>query len=384
MSVPEKRKKYYRCYAEINLDAVSHNLAEIKKNLDGNTKILAVVKADAYGHGSVAVSKHIENEIDYFAVTSVEEAIEIRTAGITVPVLILSHISPLEYEEVLEYDITASVYNLDEAKILSDLATKKNKTVKIHIPVDTGMGRIGVTPDEQGALKVKEICSLQGIEVEGVFSHYACADSADKTEASKQTELFDYFLSLLSEKGIQIPVKHINNSAGTMELPKKYDMCRVGIALYGLYPSDEMQKEKISLVPAMEVFSHVVHVKTVPQGFKIGYGHIYEAPSERRIATVSIGYADGYNRCLTGVGYVLVQGKKAPVVGKICMDQMMIDVTDIENVKVGDTVTVMGKNGGEEISPETLGSMCNSFNYEVICNFMPRIKRIYRKNGKII
>ena len=369
--------EFHRSFAEINLGAIEHNLSEIKKLLGEGVKTLAVVKADAYGHGLVPVSKRIENKVDYFAVATVEDALVLRENEIKKPIIILSYTSPLQYDALLGNDITATIYNVEEAKLLSDMAEEQGVKVKIHVPVDTGMGRIGFTPDEKGADAVCEIFGMEGLYLEGLFSHYALADCADKTVAQKQSELFDNFVEMLEKRGVDIPIKHMNNSAGTIDLPKKYDMCRVGIALYGLYPSDEVDMETIKLRPAMEVFSHIVHLKTVPAGTKIGYGHIYEAPSERRIATVSIGYADGYKRCLTGVGYVLIGGKKAPIVGKICMDQFMADVTDIPEIKVGDTVVVMGKDGDEEITAEKLGAMCHSFNYEIICSFMPRVKRIY-------
>lgn len=369
--------EFYRSFAKINLSAIDHNLREIKKSLAKGVKTLAVVKADAYGHGLVPVSKHIQKDVDYFAVATVEDALELRENGVEKPVIILSYVSPLQYETVIENDITATMYNVEEAENLSALAEKKGKKVKVHIPVDTGMGRIGFMPDEDGVKAVKRISEMKGIFLEGLFSHYACADYEDKTESDKQTELFDRFISLLEKEGIEIPIKHMNNSAGTIENLKQYDMCRIGIALYGLYPSDEVNKDNMKLMPAMEVMSHIVHIKTVEKGFKIGYGHIYEAPSERTIATVSIGYADGYKRCLTGVGYVLANGKKAPIVGKICMDQCMVDITDIPDLKVGDKVVVMGKSGNEELSAELLGSMCHSFNYEIICSFMPRVIRIY-------
>ena len=369
--------EFYRSFAKINLSAIDHNLREIKKSLAKGVKTLAVVKADAYGHGLVPVSKHIQKDVDYFAVATVEDALELRENGVEKPVIILSYVSPLQYETVIENDITATMYNVEEAENLSALAEKKGKKVKVHIPVDTGMGRIGFMPNEDGVKAVRRISEMKGIFLEGLFSHYACADYEDKTESDKQTELFDRFISLLEKEGIEIPIKHMNNSAGTIENLKQYDMCRVGIALYGLYPSDEVNKDNMKLTPAMEVMSHIVHIKTVEKGFKIGYGHIYKAPSERTIATVSIGYADGYKRCLTGVGYVLANGKKAPIVGKICMDQCMVDITDIPDLKVGDKVVVMGKSGNEELSAELLGSMCHSFNYEIICSFMPRVIRIY-------
>ena len=371
--------EFNRSYAQIDLGAIDHNLQEIKKLLPDGVKTLAVVKADAYGHGLVPVSKHIESKIDYFAVATVEDALDLRASGIDKPIIILSFTSPLQYAELIEYDITATMYNLEEAKQLSDLAVKKGKKATVHVPIDTGMGRIGFTPDEEGADAVLEISKMDGIFLEGLFSHYACADYADKTEANKQTALFDAFLELLDKRGVEIPIKHMNNSAGTMELPNKYDMCRVGMALYGFYPSEEMDKENVKLRPAMEVYSHIVHLKTVPKGTKIGYGQIYEAPDERRIATICMGYADGYKRDLTGKGYVLVKGRKAPIVGKICMDQFMVDVTGIPDLRVGGRVVIMGKSKDEMLSAETLGAMCHSFNYEIICSFMPRVTRLYVK-----
>lgn len=376
--------KYHRSFAAVNLSAIEHNLNELKACISDGVKAMAVVKADAYGHGSVAVARHIEAKVDYFAVASLEEAVELRRGGISKPILILSYTSPLLYRQLLENDITATIYNYDEAVLLSDAAKACKKRAKVHIAVDTGMGRIGFAPDAKGADSVKSISLLDGIELEGLFSHYACADCYDKADALQQTELFDRFIGLLAERCVEIPIKHICNSAGTMDFKKQYDMCRLGIALYGLYPSDETDTQKVRLIPAMEVISHVVHIKKVPPGFKIGYGHIYEAESERKIATVCIGYADGYNRCLTNVGYVLIRGKKAPVVGKVCMDQIMVDVTGIDDVSVGEHAVILGENEGECISAEQLGQMSNSFNYEVVCNFMPRVARFYYIDGKLI
>ncbi len=375
---------YYRTFARIDLDAIDHNLKALQACLGEGVKSMAVVKANAYGHGSVTVSRFLEPQVDYFAVAGLDEAIELREGGIKKPILVLSYTSPLLYDALLDHDVTATLYNPEEARILSETAQKKGRKAKIHISVDTGMGRIGFAPNSESADTVLEISRLPGICIEGLFSHYACADCVDKADALCQTNLFDKFIALLEERNVQIPIKHICNSAGTMDFTKQYDMCRLGIALYGLYPSDEMDTEKVKLIPAMEVISHVVHIKTVPKGFKIGYGHIYEAPCEKRVATVSIGYADGYNRCFTEVGYVLINGKKAPVIGKVCMDQIMVDITDIPDVSVGDHAVVLGENEGARISAEALGSMCHSFNYEVVCNFMPRVHRVYYREGNIV
>ncbi len=375
---------YHRTFAAIHLDAIRHNLCALKTCMQNGVKTMAVVKADAYGHGSVMVSKHIEKDVDYLAVASLEEGIVLRENGICKPILILSYTSPLLFDELIAHDITATIYNLDEAKLLSEAAASKGKKAKVHIAVDTGMGRIGFAPDAAGADCVKEMSQLSGITLEGLFSHYACADCLDKSDAAEQTTLFDGFIALLEKRGVNIPIKHICNSAGTIDFKKQYNMCRLGIALYGLEPSDEVDIKRINLIPAMEIVSHVVHIKDVPKGFKIGYGHIYEAPETRKIATVSIGYADGFNRCLTGVGYVLLNGKKAPIVGKVCMDQIMVDVTDIDGVFVGMHAVILGENQGAHITAEEFGAMCHSFNYEVVCTFMPRVKRVYYENGKIV
>ncbi len=372
---------YHRTFARINLNAILENFHALRACLQSGVRTMAVIKADGYGHGSVQVAKLLETEADYFAVAELGEAIVLRNAGIQKPILVLSYTSPYQYPQLLENDITATLFNLEEAKVLSRLAAEHGTRAKVHVAVDTGMGRIGFVPDEKSADIVKEISALPGLFVEGLFSHYACADTQDTKDADAQTALFDRFIALLDARDVQIPIKHIANSAASMAFSKHYDMCRFGISLYGLYPSEEMDTQKVKLRPAMEVVSHVVHIKTVPEGFKIGYGHIYTAPAPRKIATVSIGYADGFCRCLTGVGYVLIRGKKAPVVGKVCMDQIMVDITDIDDVLVGDHAVILGENDGAAITAETLGDMCHSFNYEVVCNFMPRVVRVYHRDG---
>ena len=373
--------RYHRCFVAVDLGAIEENLAQMQSHMAPGVKTMAVVKANAYGHGSIRVARHIEQKVDYFAVAGMEEALALRNGGITKPVLILSYTDPVCYNDLIDNNIAATIYNEEEAKRLSAVAVSKGKKATVHVAVDTGMGRIGFAPTQQSADAVARIAQLPGIDLEGVFSHYACADSADKTDKNEQTQLFDRFIAMLQQRDLQIPIKHICNSAGAMEPDKQYDMCRLGIALYGLYPSGEMGRH-IQLRPAMEVVSHVVHVKDVPAGFKIGYGHIYTAPADRTIATVSIGYADGYNRCLTGVGYVLIRGKKAPVVGKVCMDLIMVDVTDIADVQTGDEAVILGRSGDAEVTAEELGEMSHSFHYEVICNYMSRMPRIYYHNGK--
>ncbi|MBQ3075546.1 MAG: alanine racemase [Clostridia bacterium] len=365
-----------RSYAEIRIDAVLHNFDALAAFLPSGVKTMAVVKANAYGHGAVPVAKALEPKTDLFAVACLSEARELREAGIAKPILILSGIAPSLYGALVDLDVTTTLWELEQAKALSRVAISVKKKAKVHLAVDTGMGRIGVMPDEKGAEIAERIALLPGIELEGVFSHYACADAVTTESALEQEARFDRFLALLEEKGIRPSLRHICNSAGTLRMKKKYDLCRFGISLYGYAPSDEMEPGA-ELLPAMTVKSRVICVKDVEKGTPIGYGHTYIAPSHRRIATLGIGYADGYNRCISGKGYVLLYGKRANIVGWICMDQMMVDVTDIPEVKVGDHAVILGKSGEEEITADLLGKWANSFSYEVLCTFLPRVERIY-------
>ena len=369
--------KYIRAYAKVNLEAISNNFDALKAHIGDGVKTMAVVKADAYGHGSTEVARMLSAKADYFAVATLSEGIELRQEGIKNPILVLGYTSPAEYDELLDYSIIPTIYNTDEAVLLNAQAEKKAKKATVHIAVDTGMSRIGFKDDASGIQAVKEISQLDNIEIEGIFSHYATADMEDKAFASVQTRRFDDFNSALEKEGISIPLRHMCNSAAAIDLTKHYGMVRLGIALYGLYPSDEVDKTKVSLTPAMEVFSHVIHVKEIDAGTGVGYGQIYTAPEKRKIATVSIGYADGFNRSMTSGGYILINGRKAPLVGKVCMDQIMVDVTDIESIRVGDKAVIIGRSGNEEITADDFGRMANSFAYEVICTFMPRIKRVY-------
>ena len=376
--LPLNQPVYYRTYAEIDLAAIRHNFDQLKAKLPPQVKVLSIVKADAYGHGAVAVAQTLEERTDFFAVSAVSEGVELRQAGIQKPILLLSYTSPAEYDLLLEYDIRAALYSLEDAKQLSACAQKHGKQAIVHLAVDTGMGRIGFPVTEEAADEAEQINLLPGLTVEGVFSHYATADMADKSEAHAQTERFRLFLELLENRGVTVPIRHICNSAGAMEFTDCFDMVRLGIALYGLFPSNDVTRAGFDLRPAMRVVSHVIHVKTVEAGTSIGYGRTWIAPERRVIATVCIGYADGFNRAFSNRGYVLIRGKKAPVVGKVCMDQIMVDVTDIPGAAVEDEVTVLGRDGDAEITAEQLGEMACSFGYEVICNFMPRVVRVYR------
>lgn len=380
----QKSLKFHRSFARIDLTAIRNNFDSLKNLLAPNVKTMAIVKANAYGHGAVRVAKTLENRADYFAVADIQEALELRENGIDNPILILSYTSTYHYEELIENGIIPTVYSLDDAVKLSQTAVEMSKNAVVHIAVDTGMNRIGFKDCNESADIIKKISQLPNIEIEGVFTHFACADCKDKSFVNVQKDRFDKFISSLEERGIDIPIKHCCNSAATIDCDSHYDMVRMGIALYGLYPSDEVMQDKVTLEPAMEVVSRIIHIKNVEAGEGIGYGHAYVTPEKRRIATVCIGYADGYNRAFSNKGCVLVNGKRANVVGRVCMDQIMIDITGIDGINVGDQVIIMGKQKAEIITAEELGEMCGSFNYEMICTFMPRVNKIYYENGKMV
>lgn len=379
MEIRHNPTEYHRSFVSINLDAIRDNFDALKKLISPETKTMAIVKANAYGHGAVRVAKELENRADYFAVAALEEAMELRENGIKKPILILAYTSPGQYAELIDNNIIATIYSLDEARMLSKTAEACGKKAVIHIAVDTGMGRIGFSDDENSAKTVETISKLPNIEIEGMFTHFACADSGDKTSALRQKERFDNFISLLESKRINIPLKHVSNTAAIIDLDCNYDMVRMGIALYGLYPSDEVMTERVSLTPAMEVVSHVIHIKDVEPDTGISYGHTYITKEKRRIATVCIGYADGFDRAFSNKGCVLINGKRAPITGRVCMDMIMVDVTDIDDVHVGDDAIIMGRSGNAEITAEELAAICGTINYEVICTFMPRVTRIYNK-----
>lgn len=383
MNSYHKYHDYHRSFACINLDAIKSNFDSLKSRVPSGVKTMAVVKANAYGHGAVRVAKTLEKKADFFAVAVIEEAIELRDGGIKNPILILSYTSPYQFEALINNELIPSIYRYEDAEMLSQEACRLGKTAVIHIAVDTGMSRIGFKDCEESADTVKKISELPNIRIEGIFSHFACADAEDKACALGQKKRFDNFISMLEERGLTIPVKHICNSASIIDFDFSYDMVRMGISLYGLYPSDEVKKDSVSLTPAMEVVSHIIHIKEIEAGTGVGYGHIYIAPEKRKIATVCIGYADGFNRAFSNKGYVLINGKKAPITGKVCMDQIMVDITDIEDAKIGDHVIIMGSSNGETITAEQLGQMCESFNYEVVCTFLPRVMRLYYENGEL-
>ena len=371
--------EYLRCYAPVSLQAIGHNIGEVRKRLAPGVKLMAVIKADAYGHGACRVGKYLESQVDYFAVATLEEALELRESGITRPILILSYISPSQYPELVEHNITQTIDSPEQADALEAAAARAGVRAKIHIAVDTGMTRIGFQVTEEEADRVARIAQLSHLEMEGIFTHFSCADQEDKTYCGMQLEKFERMCRYLEERKVKIPIRHICNSAGIMEFDGyRFDMVRSGIVTYGLYPSEEVQKDRLNLIPAMEWKAHVIHVKDVEAGVSVGYGATYTTSRPvTRIATVSVGYADGYPRALSGKSSLLIHGKRAPILGRVCMDQMMVDVTEIPDVKVEDVVTLVGRDGNASISMEEIADPAMRFNYEMICSVGKRVPRIY-------
>lgn len=373
-----------RVRADIDLDAVLYNMESMHKKLKPGTKIAAVVKADAYGHGAVEISRVLEN-LPYlwgYAVATSNEAMQLVEAGRKKPIIILGLSFPEQFEEIVENDLRPAVCTYETAQALSDIAAEKNKVCRIHIKVDTGMSRIGFQVTPESADTVARISKLPNIMIEGIFTHFARADEASKAPAYEQFKQFEKMIAMVEEKGVQIPLKHCSNSAGIVEIPEcNMDMVRAGITLYGLWPSEEVDKTKISLKPVMSLRSRVAYVKELLPGRQISYGGTFTVKKKMTVATVPVGYGDGYARGLSNKGWVLINGQKAPICGRVCMDQCMVDVTDIPGVKIGDTVTLLGKDADEEITMEQLGELSGRFNYEFACLITPRVPRIYHKNN---
>ena len=383
----EKLESYQRVWAEVDLDAIWENMVHMKENIAEKTKILAVIKTDGYGHGGVPIAKMLE-QLDFmfgYAAATYEEAHVLREAGVKKPILILGYTFPYCYEELIREEIRPAVYRRDTVEELAAAAAKVGKKAKVHIKVDTGMGRIGITPDEEGLEFVRFLIEHPELEVEGIFTHFAKSDEADKTSANHQLELFQNFIDKIqTELGITIPVKHCSNSAAILEMPQaNMDMVRAGISTYGLYPSEEVSKDIVPLRAAMSLYSHIVYCKTIHAGQSVSYGGLFTAQKDTRVATIPVGYGDGYPRSLSGKGYVLIRGKKAPILGRVCMDQFMVDVSEIPGVMEGDKVTLLGVDGTERITAEELGELSGRFNYEFVCDLGKRIPRVYIQHGEI-
>ncbi len=376
-----KEVGYNRIYARINMDNLRFNINKMKSMIKSDMKVLAVVKADAYGHGAVGVALRIRDLADYYGVATIDEAMELRQAGITEPILIIGYTDSEDFPKLIEYNITQAVYDVNECKKLSETAVKTGTKVKVHLKVDTGMGRIGFSADDMGVEEALKLKDMPGLHIEGIFTHYAKADELDKAYSYAQKERFLSFIADMEAGGVSFAIKHIDNSAGTMEIDdSEFDMVRLGIVTYGLYPSDEVDKS-VEIRPVMTLISHISHVKTVEKGTAISYGGTYVADSPRRIATVTVGYADGYPRAQSNLGRVIVRGQYAPIVGRVCMDQMMIDVTDIPEASVKDEVILIGGTDDKYISVEEVAQYANSFNYELVCHIGRRVPHIYHEDG---
>ncbi len=372
-------------WAEINLDNLAHNMREVKRTVKEGTLITAVVKANAYGHGSIYAAKtFLENGADRLAVATLSEAIELRKAGIDVPILILGYTPTSQYPLVIEHDITQAIYNLESARAFSQAAEKLNKTGLLHIKIDSGMGRIGFLPTDEAINDIIEISKLANIKVEGIFTHFATADEKDKRYTNLQYDRFMSVINKLEEKGLSIPIKHVANSAAIIDLPDfNLNMVRAGIMLYGYYPSEEVYKDRVNLIPAMSLKARVSHIKRVPKNTGISYGQIFVTERESKIATIPIGYADGFTRMLSSKVEVSVKGEKVPVVGRICMDQCMLDVTEIDDLNIGDEVVIFGYEKGS-LNADDIANMLGTISYEILCMVSRRVPRVYVQGGKII
>ena len=378
-------KRFDRLKAVVSLDAIAHNFAEMKKNIAEGTKMIAVIKADGYGHGAEAIARLTDNYsyIWGYAVATAEEALQLRNAGVEKPILILGLVFEEYFREMVAGDIRLTVCEYETAKKLSREAVRQDKTVHIHIGLDTGMSRIGFADTPESVEEIKKIAALDHLEIEGMFTHFARADETDKTPAADQLNRYLAFAELLEKSGVHRPLKHCSNSAGIIRMKEaNLDAVRAGITIYGIYPSSEVERDIVKLEPAMELKSHISYVKDLEPGASISYGGTYTADKKIRVATIPAGYADGYPRTLSNKGWVLIHGQKAPILGRVCMDQFMVNVSDIPDVKAGDEVTLIGKDGDEFISIETFGDMSGRFSYEFACDISKRVPRVYLKNGK--
>lgn len=376
--------KYFRCYAEIDLDSIRKNIETMKKKLKPETGIIAVIKTDGYGHGAVPIAKELDDLCYGYAVATAYEGHNLRRHGISKPIFILGYTHECTYDMIIEEEMIPPIFSLEMAEKFSAHAHKLNKTGKINIAIDTGMSRIGYIPSDNAANEIARINTLPNLYIESIFTHFAKADYADKSFAKKQFEEFNKFLSLLEEKGVKIPIHQCANSAAMMEMPEtSLNLSRAGISMYGLYPSEEMSRNNMKLCQAMSIYSHVVYVKDIETGRGISYGQTYIADKPMKIATIPVGYGDGYPRNLSNKGYVLIHGQRAPIVGRVCMDQFMVDVTGMD-VKEGDLVTLAGKDGSEEILIDDLASLAGTFNYEFVCDLGKRVPRVFIKNHKVV
>lgn len=380
-------KKYSRVRADIDLDAVLYNFENMKANIRPGCKITAVIKADGYGHGSVQIAELME-PYDYmwgFAVAAADEAFRLRRAGIRKPIMLLGYTFDEFYEDLIRENVRICVFDYVTAVKVSDAAFTAKKKAIIHIALDTGMSRIGFRDNDASVAEIVKIAKLPNIEIEGLFTHFARADEVSIDPAVRQLERYDAFAEKVEKAGVDIPIHHVSNSAGIIRLREaNKDMVRAGITVYGLMPSADVETDIVPLKPVMSLVSHISYVKNIEAGDEVSYGGTFKAEKTMRVATIPVGYADGYPRMLSGKGHVLIKGRKAPILGRVCMDQFMVDVTDIEGATRGDEVVLLGKQGDERITAEELGDLSGRFNYELVCDISKRVPRNFIYEGRII
>lgn len=381
-------KKYSRVCARIDLDAVEYNLDMMRQNIKEETKMIGVIKTDGYGHGAAQIARYVMEEKDYiwgYAVATLDEAVLLKKNQVKKPVLVLGCIFPDQRDIMIEQEVRMTCYTLEMAEDISKRAQKLNQKAYIHIKLDTGMSRLGFQITEESVEEICRIASLPNLVLEGMYSHFATADETDKTFTKKQLERYLWMKEKLEERKVTFPYYHCSNSAGIIDVKEaNMDLVRAGISTYGLYPSNEVEKKNVPLKPALQLISHVAHVKWVESGTPVSYGCTYVTKRRTRIATIPVGYGDGYPRSLSNKGYVLIRGKKAPILGRVCMDQFMVDVTDIDAVTFQDRVTLVGTDGGEDLPVEVLSDLSGRFNYEFVCDLGKRIPREFIRNGKVV
>ena len=369
-------------WVEIDLDAIEQNFEAVCKK--AAVPAMAVIKADAYGHGAIPVARLLQDKCAFFGVSSMLEAMELRQAGLRTPILILGYTPVHAFPAAIREGIRPTIFRWEDALALSKAAVEAGITAPFHFAVDTGMSRIGFQPTEKSADICAKIAQLPGLNAEGLFSHFATADCEDLSRAGKQAERFARFDAMLKERGVEIPIRHLDNSAGLMNFDRHYEMVRSGIVTYGMYPSGEVSPELLALKPALKWLSRITHIKTLPAGREIGYGGTYVTTKDTVVATIPVGYADGYRRNLSGRFHVLIRGRKAPILGRICMDQLMVDVTGIPDAALHDQVVLVGQSEEETITVEEIAEVADSFNYEFVCGISRRVPRIYIRGGKTV
>ncbi len=369
-------------YITVNLDQIAANYRAIREK--AGVPVMAIVKADAYGHGAIQVARALEKDCGFFGVSSLAEALELRKAGICAPILVLGPMPQAAFDTAVRAQIRPTIDRYEDGEALSKVAEKLGVTAPFHLAVDTGMSRIGFQVSDENADVCAKLCTLPGITAEGIFSHYATADSRDLTKACAQADRFDGFCHMLEQRGVQVKLRHMSNSAGIVNLKQHYHMARPGIVLYGMYPSLEVDREQLSVQPALNWKSRITHIKTLEAGREISYGGTFITEKPTAVATIPVGYADGYRRALSNRFYVLIRGKKAPILGRVCMDQMMVDVTEIPNAQVGDTVTLVGTDGDERITMEEIAAAADVLHYEFSCGISRRVPRYYLQKGEVV